>query len=149
MYPRYWETYHSVNAYDVPWLPDGSQNPDRNLKPQTNNLQSIANRELDIRIEAFRAGDDVEEMRRLAFEMEEILHEDGSFVPGFVVPFIRSAFWRWVKWPEDFNVKLATDYTEYHLFWMDEQVREATLKSRRNSETLPVIDEVFDQYRLD
>jgi microcin C transport system substrate-binding protein len=149
MYPRYWETYHSVNAYDKPWLPDGSPNPDRKLKPQTNNLQSIANRELDRRIEAYRASDDVEEMKRLAFEMEEILYEDGSFVPGFVIPFMRVGYWRWVHWPEDFNVKLATSLTEYFLFWIDEDEREATLKARRAGETFPMVDVVYDQYRDD
>lgn len=147
MYPRYWETYHSVNAYDVPWLADGSLNPDRRLKAQTNNLQSIANPELDALIEAYRAGDDVAEMQRLAFEMEEILYADGSFVPGYVIPFLRGAYWRWVKFPEDFNVKLAASMQEYFLFWIDEEVREATMKARRNGETFPPEDAVFDQYR--
>ena len=33
MYPRYWETYHSVNAYDQPYLADGvTPNPDRKVK---------------------------------------------------------------------------------------------------------------------
>lgn len=147
MYPRYWETYHSVNAYDVPWLPDGSPNPNRQLKPQTNNLQSIANTELDALIEAYRASDDVEEMKRLAYKMEEVLYEDGSFVPGFVVPFMRGAFWRWVKFPEDFNVKTARNLQEYFLFWVDDAVREETMKAKRAGETFPVFDEVFDQYR--
>lgn len=147
MYPRYWETYHSVNAYDVPWLADGSPNPNRQLKPQTNNLQSIAIPELDALIEAYRASDDVEEMKRLAFEMEEILHEDGSFVPGFVIPFMRGAYWRWVKFPDDFNVKIARNMQEHFLFWIDDAVREETMKARRSGETFPVFDQVFDQYR--
>ncbi len=147
MYPRYWETYHSVNAYDVPWLPDGSPNPNRQLKPQTNNLQSIANPELDALIEAYRASDDVEEMKRLAYQMEEILYDDGSFVPGFVVPFMRGAFWRWVKFPEDFNVKTARNLQEHFLFWIDDELREETVTARRAGETYPVFDEVFDQYR--
>ena len=147
MYPRYWETYHSVNAYDVPWLADGSPNPDRKFKPQTNNLQSIANAELDKLIEAYRASDDVAQMQALAFQMEEILFEDGSFVPGYVVPFMRGAYWRWVKWPEDFNVKLATSLTEYFLFWIDDGVREETLKARKAGEQFPVVDVSFDQYR--
>ena len=25
MYPRYWETYHADNAYDVPWLDESAQ----------------------------------------------------------------------------------------------------------------------------
>lgn len=147
MYPRYWETYHSVNAYDVPWLPDGSPNPDRKLKTQTNNLQSIANRELDALIEAYRASDDVAEMKRLAFEMEELLVADASFVPGFVIPFMRVASWRWVHWPEDFNVRLARNAQEHFLFWIDETERAATQEARRNGEQFPVVDAVFDQHR--
>ncbi|MGE0623683.1 MAG: extracellular solute-binding protein [Pseudomonadales bacterium] len=147
MFPRYWETYHSVNAYDVPWLPDGSVNPERKLKPQTNNLQSIANPELDALIEAYQASEDVAEMKRLAFAMEELLYEDGSFVPGFVVPFMRVGYWRWVHWPEDFNVKLATTLSEYFLYWVDDAEREETLAARRKGEKFPVVDAVYDQYR--
>lgn len=147
MYPRYWETYHSVNAYDVPWLPDGSPNPERRLKAQTNNLQSIANADLDRLIEAYRASDDVQEMKRLAFQMEELLYEDASFVPGFVVPFMRTAYWRWVRWPEDFNFKLAGTAGEYFQYWIDEAMREETLAARRRGEKLPVVDVVHDQYR--
>ncbi len=147
MYPRYWETYHSVNAYDVPWLPDGSPNPDRKLKAQTNNLQSIADADLDRLIEAYRAGEDVEEMKRLAFEMEELLYEDGSFVPGFVVPFIRTAYWRWVRWPEGHNFKLAASAGEYFQYWIDDALREETEAARRRGEKLPVVDAVYDQYR--
>ena len=147
MYPRYWETYHSVNAYDVPWLPDGSPNPDRKPKPQTNNLMCIALPELDRLIESYRASEDVEEMKELAFRMEEILYEDASFVPGFVIPFSRAAYWRWVRWPEDFNVKLETSLIEYFLFWIDDAAREETLKARRSGQTFPLVDAVYDQYR--
>jgi microcin C transport system substrate-binding protein len=147
MYPRYWEFCHSVNAYDVPWLADGSANPDRKLKPQTNNLQSIANAELDRRIEAYRASDNVEEMQRLAFEMQEILHDDGSFVPGFAIPFMRTAYWRWVHWPEEFNVKLATSTVEYHLLWIDTEEEKETRKARQSGTTFEVVDREYDLYK--
>lgn len=149
MYPRYWETYHSVNAYDVPWLADGGPNPERKLKPQTNNLQSIANAELDQLIEAYRASEDVEEMKRLAFAMEELLHEDASFVPGFVIPFIRTAYWRWIQWPEDFNVKLARTANQFKLVWIDQEMEAETRKARRSGQAFEAVDRVFDQYRLD
>lgn len=149
MFPRYWETYHSVNAYDVPWLADGSVNPNRRLKTQTNNLMSIALPDLDQRIEAYRASDDVAEMQRLAFEMEEILHDDGSFVPAFVIPFFRTAYWAWVRWPDDFNVKIASTAAEYQLFWIDDDARERIDQARRAGESLPASDRVFDQYRAD
>ena len=147
MYPRYWETYHSVNAYDAPWLPDGSPNPDRKLKPQTNNLQSIALPELDQRIEAYRGSADVDEMQRLAFEMEEILHEDGSFVPAFVVPFMRTGYWRWVRWPEEFNVKLANSALKYHLFWIDTEMERETRAGMKQGASYDPVNVIFSQYR--
>ena len=60
---------------------------------------------------------------------------------------MRRAYWRWVKWPDDFNVKLARNLQEYFLFWIDDEVREATLAARRAGEQFPVVDAVFDQYR--
>jgi microcin C transport system substrate-binding protein len=149
MYPRYWDFYHSVNAYDVPWLGDGSLNPERKLKPQTNNLQSIANAELDKRIEVYRASDDVDAMQQLAFEMEEILFDDASFVPGFVIPFFRTAYWRWVRWPDDHNVKLARDYQEYHLMWIDQEMEAETRKARKTGATFEIVDKVYDKYRVE
>ncbi len=148
MFPRYWEMFHSVNAYDTPWLPDGSVNPNRKLKVQTNNLTSTAIPELDHLIEAYRASGDVDEMKHLAYRMEEILHNDAAFVPGFVVPFFRTAYWRWVKWPDDFNVKLATTATEYQLMWIDEADRDATREAQRQGRPLPPVDRVYDQYRV-
>ena len=167
MYPRYWETYHSVNAYDEPFLEDGvTPNPDRRPKTQTNNLQVIAIPELDRLIEQYDNSDDLEEMRRLAFRMEEILHEDASFVPGHVMPFYRLASWRWVRWPDDFNVRYSRDATEYYVFWIDPERREETMaaqrpafqlarlftfwRSREETETpvFPPKVRIFDQWRV-
>jgi microcin C transport system substrate-binding protein len=147
MYPRYWETYHSVNAYDRAFLPDGSPNPDRKPKPNTNNLQCIAIPELDEKIERYRASEDVDEMRRLAFEMEHILYDDASFSPGFAFPFYRTAYWRWLKWPEGFNVKISRRSEEYNLSWIDQDEKKAVEEARKAGKTFPPILAVYDQYR--
>lgn len=147
MYPRYWETYHSVNAYDRAFLPDGSPNPERQPKVQTNNLQLIANQELDALIERYRASESTEEMRNLAFEMEEILFEDASFVPGFVMPFYRTAAWRWARWPEHFDVRLSRDPLQYFLGWIEPGERERLLAARDGDESFEPVIEVYDRYR--
>ncbi|MEX0330532.1 MAG: extracellular solute-binding protein [Puniceicoccaceae bacterium] len=147
MYPRYWETYHADNAYDKPWLEDGvTPNPERKIKTQTNNLQSVAIPELDALISAYRRSDDADEMRQLAFQMEEILYEDASFVPAFVRPNYRAAYWRWVQYPEDFNVKLSRSSGEYFLAWIDEDLKKETQEARKSGKTFPVSIEVYDQY---
>jgi microcin C transport system substrate-binding protein len=147
MYPRYWETYHADNAYDVPWLEDGvTPNPNRKIKTQTNNLQSIAIPELDQMINAYRRSDDAEEMKEMAFKMEEILFEDASFCPGFVQPFYRSAYWRWIRYPDDFNVKLSRSSGEYFLAWIDQDLKKETKEAQKSGATFEPVIEVYDQY---
>ncbi|MCC5839745.1 MAG: ABC transporter substrate-binding protein [Opitutales bacterium] len=149
MFPRYWETYHSSNAFDVPFLEDGvTPNPDRRPREQTNNLESIAIAELDALIERYDRSESLDEMRELAFKMEEILHEHASFVPGFYMPFFRTAYWRWVQWPDDFNVRFARDPVEMWLFWFDEEKHEETRGTRRGSETFPPSVRIFDHWAV-
>jgi microcin C transport system substrate-binding protein len=149
MFPRYWETYHSANAYDVPFLPDGSINPDRKPKTQTNNLQVIAYPELDRMIEAYDKSEDLNEMKQLAFKMEEFMYEDASFSPGFNIPFIRTGVWRWLGVPEDGNVKIATSFSEYSLYWIDVDAKKETEAAMKNGQAFPPEIKVYDQYKLD
>jgi microcin C transport system substrate-binding protein len=147
MYPRYWEMFHSVNAYDRPFLTDGSVNPERKLKPQTNNLFSIADPELDELIERYRASEDANEMMELAHGMEEILYDEAVFIPGFVMPFLRVASWRWVHWPDDFNVKLASDFEEMWVHWLDPEEKKETLAAKRSGKPFPPTVKIYDQHR--
>ena len=72
LYPRFWEHYHSDNAYDKAFLEDGSVNPERKLKTQTNNLESFAILEMDQLIERYRRSSDRDEMIQLAHRMTGI-----------------------------------------------------------------------------
>ncbi len=125
-YPRFWETYHSSNAYLDAFLPDGTPNPERKLRTQTNNMEAVALWELDQLIERYDESDSIDEMRDLTHRMAEILHEHASFVPGFVAPQLRLAHWRWVRWPDDFNARFARDTGEFYLHWIDEDIRSET-----------------------
>lgn len=147
MYPRYWETYHSVNAYDKAFLADGSVNPERKVKTQTNNLHSFASRELDPLIERYRGSDDAEEMLALSRQMEEIVDEEAIFIPGFVQPFLRMGSWRWVGWPDDFSVKLAGHYEDHWVHWIDEDLKEETRSAKRSGKTFPPGVFTYDKYR--
>lgn len=149
MYPRYWETYHSSNAYDNAFLEDGSVNPERKLKTQTNNLESMAIFEMDKLIKEYDRASSAEEMKRLAFEMEERLHDYASFSPGYIVPFFRVGTWRWIGFPEDYHVKLGRNFSEWMLMWVDEDLKKETLEARKAGQKFPPRILVFDQYKQD
>ena len=147
MYPRYWEHYHSDNAYDEPYLADGSVNPDRKIKTQTNNLEELAIPEMDRLIEAYRTSSDKAEMVELAHHMDELHAEYASFVPGFVQDFYRVGYWRWYRYPEDFNLRHSNYSGEFFVHWIDEDMRRETLEARKRGETFTPEIRVYDQYK--
>ncbi len=147
LYPRYWDSYHSDNAYDDAFLEDGSVNPDRKIKPQTNNMESVAIYELDQLIDQYTASSDKDEMVQLAHQMTQMHHDHASFVPGFVEPFYWHGSWRWVRWPEDFNVKYSSYAEDAFVHWIDEDMKEQTLAARRSGQRFPPQINVYDQYK--
>lgn len=148
MYPRYWDNYHSDNAYDVAFLEDGSVNPERKLKVQTNNLQSLANRDIDALIDRYRGSDDLDEMRDIAFRLETLIHEDASFVPGYIAPYYRVAHQRWLRYPEGtFNEMHTRSDIELFAQWIDLDMKRETLAARKSGETFPPQINVYDQFQ--
>ena len=147
MYPRFWDWFHSDNAYDQAFLEDGSVNPDRQLKVQTNNLEALASREFDAMIERYNASDDKDEMLELAHRMQQFHHDYASFVPGFVQDFYRVGHWRWIRYPDFFNHKLSGSASELFVHWIDTDLKEETLAARREGRAFePQINE-YDQFR--
>lgn len=146
MFPRYKETYYSANAFTNAWTENGQPNPSREIKTQTNNLQMIADRSLDAMIERYDTSDNLQEMIDLAYKMEDFLYEEASFVPGFVLPFYRSGYWRWLRFPDDYNVKISTSAGEYWMGWIDSDIKQETLAAQKSGMAFEPVVQVFDQY---
>ena len=146
MYPRFWETYHADNAYDVPFLEDGSVNPDRKVKTQTNNLEELALQEMDSMIDQYRISADKQEMIDLAHRMTELHHEHASFVPGFVQPGYRIGHWRWIRYPEGFNYKHTRRWDELFVHWVDSDLKEETQAAKNSGQKFEPEINFYDQF---
>ena len=147
MYPRFWDSYHSDNAYDDAFLDDGSVNPNRQVKVQTNNLEAVAVFEMDQKIDQYGVSSDKDEMVQLSHELSQMHHDYASFVPGFAEPFYWHASWRWVRWPEDFNVRYSSYAEDAFVHWIDMDMKEKTLAARRAGQRFEPQINVYDQYR--
>jgi len=137
-FPSYRQIFHSDNAYEK-----GTHTP----RPMTNNFSVYANPEMDKLSQALRDATSLDEIESLAHRIEEIIHRDAPWIPGYYTPFLRCAYWRWVRWPDDFNVKHTRDLYATHLFWIDEEVKKETLKAMHEGKTFPEKNLIFDQYR--
>ena len=135
--PRFWEHYHSANAHI----------------PQTNNITATDNPELDALIDEYEDATDKESRVHLAHEIQQIIHDMGSFIPTWKVPYTREANWRWVRLPEWYGARttdvlfdVMSTSNAAGLFWIDEEIKAETLAAREEGgafEPVTIIDETW------
>jgi microcin C transport system substrate-binding protein len=135
--PRYWEFYHSENAH----------------KAQTNNVTNTDNPLMDKKIMAYRQGTKKSSRVKLAHELEQMIHDQGSFIPTFKVPYTREAFWRWLKLPASYGTRTSDGLFDPlggsgGLFWIDAKEQTRTLKAKRQGEALPEILIIDKQWAI-
>ncbi|WOJ93359.1 ABC transporter substrate-binding protein [Congregibacter variabilis] len=147
MYPRFWEHYHSDNAYDDAFLEDGSVNPQRQLKTQTNNLEAFAVYEMDNLIDQYRESQDKDEMVELSHRILNLHHDYASFSPGWYQPSLRLGHWRWMRYPDYFNHKFVSGTGELWVHWIDTDLKKEVLEARKSGKTFPPMINVYDQWK--
>jgi len=134
--PQYWEHFHSINAH----------------RPQTNNITNTDDPDMDKLIDAYRDSLDEEERIKLSVKIQEKIHEIGAFVPTFMVPYVREAYWRWWKLPKVPGTKQSTSLfdpfgsTTGGLFWFDEDLYNETKQAMKKKKMFPpviIIDETY------
>lgn len=139
--PDYYQYLHSSTARDEKG----------NLKPQTNNLFAWARPDTDVLSEKVRTGATIEEVRDAAIRLQNIMHDEAIFVPGYSVDFVRVGSWRWVRWPDSENTRFCPpvvfDPHEVFVFWIDEEIQKETQAARRAGKTFPESTRVIDAYR--
>jgi len=94
-----------------------------------------------------RLATSLDEIEQKCHRIEEIIHRDAPWIPGYYLPFERCGYWRWMQWPDDFNVKQIRDLYASYVFWIDEDIKEETLKAKREGRTFPEQNLVFDKFR--
>jgi microcin C transport system substrate-binding protein len=147
MYPRYWETFSGANAYDVPYLPDGSPNPARKIKKSTNNLYSLADYDLDQMITAYDKTETMDQVKVLAAKIEQRIYDDAVWVNGWKEPFYWVAYRPWVKWPKDFDPVQSRDPEQFWLMWIDQDEQKADLEAKAEGRSLPRQILTYDKYK--
>ena len=141
-YPRYYEYFHSGNAYD----------DKGNLKQNTNNVFSFRDERMDQLAVAYRNARTEEELEESAHEMQQIIHDSGVYIPGYMTEFSRIGCWRWLRWPDceftEFSPPMRYVPMESYVYWVDDEIKSDTLEARRSGRTFPEVQEVKQRYRI-
>ncbi len=137
MRPQYWGQYHSVNAH----------------KPQTNNFSNTDDKEIDKAIDEYRNTIEEDKKVALAHKIQELIHENGAYVPTFLVPYFRSAYWRWWRFPKVPATKLSDSILDPlgftgGLFWFDAKLKEETLAAKKDGKAFKPVTIIDDTFKV-
>jgi microcin C transport system substrate-binding protein len=138
MIPDFYQQFHSKEAF----MEDG-----KTLRMMTNNISVFADPEVDPILETNRNATSMDVVVETSRKLERIFHEQAVWVPGYKRSYYRVGYWRWVRWPDDFNVQMADLPEMSHVLWIDLEMKEETLEAKRTGKSFPEVNRVFDQYR--
>ena len=132
--PAYWEYLHSDN-----------------VKPQTNNFTNYSSPELDAKIMAYKTEFDLAKKQQLSRDIEKMITDAHIIVPGYMVPYSRDAYWRWIKFPKNAMTRktdLMFDPMDISNFWIDQDVKKETLAAMKSGKTFEPVTFIDDQFKL-
>lgn len=140
-FPRYYQGFHSKNAYDAQGKP----------KPQTNNINSYSNDEMDQLALGVRYARTVDEVKENSWKIQQKIHDEAIFSPAWVADFVRVGSWRWVRWPDTegtpFNVPSIYEPLESYVLWIDSEKKKETEEAMRGGKKLPEVQKVIDTFQ--
>jgi microcin C transport system substrate-binding protein len=126
---------------------EGTPNPaPSKVRVQTNNMTMTFVPELDRLIEAYDKAETMDEIRRIAAQIEQIIYDHASWVNGWTMPFYRVGYARHIRWPAGFNAAQSRTAEEFFLSWIDEDARRESEEARRSDRTFPQQVLTFDQF---
>ena len=134
--PQYWGQYHSENAH----------------KPQTNNFSNTDNKELDSLIEKYRTATEDEPKIKLAHQIQQFIYEEGAYIPTFMVPYFRLAYWRYWQFPETPATKQSESTFDLYsatggLFWLDTDIKKETKEAMDKGIAFDPITKINEMYK--
>ncbi len=140
-YPRFWDDYHSDNAFKT------SKDGKREVVTDTNNITQTADPELDVLIDRHRKAQTEEEVRELSWQLAKLIEDRACTIPAWESPFYRYTCWRWVQWPEKGNARKSREPMDAYMFWIDEDLKRETKEALRSGHDFGETLRVFDDYR--
>lgn len=142
-YPRFWDEFHSDNAFKT------GKDGRREVVTDTNNITQTADPVLDPLIDRHRKAQTEEEVRELSWQLAKLIEDRACVIPAWESPFYRYLSWRWLRWPEKGNARKSREPLDAFMWWIDEDARRETREAMRQGRSFGETLRVFDAYRTD
>lgn len=92
-----------------------------------NNIWNFGTPETDKLIQTYRF--DLDKQKRLdaMHQLDAILHDEAFYVPFWTAPYIRIAYWDYIRFPENYLPLRTEGVTDWQIYWID-PAKQARLK---------------------
>ena len=112
--------------------------------PGTSNITATNSPSLDRAILACKAATTEAAAVAAHHQAQQLIAATLAWVPGWTTSYWRFAQWRWLRWPDEPGCRFCPpcyyDPLDSHLYWIDEKMKEETLRMRLSGESLPEVD---------
>lgn len=103
---------------------------------QNNNFFGYCNKEVDELINIYRFDMDKEKRLAAMRKIDEIIQDEAIYVPFWEAPYVRFAYWDYVRWPENYLPKRADQLMQFQTFWIDPDRKAEIEKAMKENRSL-------------
>jgi microcin C transport system substrate-binding protein len=118
-------------------------------QPSNFNTTNIQDDELDKLLLEWDGISDPAYAQAVAHGIQERVHEFAAWVPGLTIDYTRWGYWRWIQWPDYFQIPRYFFFMRSGVFWIDEEAQAETKEAMSNEETFPPSTIVYDRWAAD
>ena len=93
----------------------------------------------------------MERKQQLSQNIQRKIKDAYVIVPGYMVPYTRDAYWRWIKFPKNPMTKKTGaifNILDTSNFWIDTDLKEETQLASKEGKAYPPITIIDDRYKL-
>jgi microcin C transport system substrate-binding protein len=116
------------------------------FKATTNNndIWGFGTPEVDSLIKVYEEDLDFEDRRDAMYRIDDIVHEEAFYIPFWAAPYVRLAYWDYLRFPDFWLPKRTQSYTDYLVYWIDPERKAALQEAMTAGRPLP-LDEELDK----
>lgn len=118
-------------------------------KPKNFNTTNIKDDKLDALLKEWDQLSDPERAKQVSHAVQESIHEFAAWVPGLTMGYARMGYWRWIQWPDYFQVPRYFYFMGSGVFWIDEDLMRETQQARKDGRPFQPKTTVYDRWKME
>ncbi len=113
-----------------------------------NNFWGFGTQEVDDLIKTYEESMDADARRDALWRVDQIVHDEGIYIPFWDAPFQRLVYWDYLQFPESFLPRRTEAYMYWMVYWIDPAKRKALEEAMRDNRALPAKDVDVDYFHV-